>query len=371
MTDFPIQPLEASVLTERSFKSVNGDALCKALDVMLLGSTSQANRIIAHLYHYNVLNLKDYEVQTAGLHFGWAQSKQWPRCLSDPDPAKPLIGRPDTDYGDSAEVLRALEEKCRSNWDEGLRNKYPRFGMEDLNNAIATMNEQLIQDKPMSTRFWRLGQAIEIALILKEQSTAEDLLRKYIPDFTGVRDLSYEHGQLIFGGRHVWDLLGNGFLAKELHVSEEAIAKYVDSVLEMLTLRFENGPCRPCKDKSIKELIDLLDKTWLEIKPLEPDQSALVDCSNPVIPETFTHKGLSEQEIADMEKRLDTELPADFKEFLSLTNGPYQGPIMTIPEHLMTCSRLITHDLGPRIRTARTSVVGRIVMCVHRFLRLA
>ncbi len=54
-------------------------------------------------------------------------------------------------------------------------------------------------------------------------------------------------------------------------MSEEAIAKYVDCVLEILTQRFDNGPQRPCEGKSIKEIAELLDKIWLEIKPLEPN----------------------------------------------------------------------------------------------------
>lgn len=46
-------------------------------------------------------------------------------------------------------------------------------------------------------------------------------------------------------------------------MSEEVIAKYVDCVLEILTQRFDNGPQRPCKGKSIKEMVELVDKILL------------------------------------------------------------------------------------------------------------
>jgi hypothetical protein len=105
-------------------------------------------------------------------------------------------------------------------------------------------------------------------------------------------------------------------------VSEEAIAKYVDCVLEILTQRFDIRPQRPCKGKSIKEMVELPDKIWSEIKPLEPDNSELVNYGE-AVPATFTHKGVSEDERAEMEKRLEIQLPTDFKEFLSSRNGFY------------------------------------------------
>jgi len=359
MADFPIQPLPSSILTERyspsdthrailterSFRSVSHDALRKALDIMTLGSVLQANRIIELLYQYNVPNFEDDDIQTAGFHFGWAHSQQWPQCLLDPDPNKPLVGRQDTEYGNQPEALRWMEERCRSHWDEQLRSKYPAFDTEDLNQAITMLNHQDRVSMSMSGRLWRLSQAMEIALMLEERWTAEDLLRKYIPDFMAVREHYDERGHEIAAGRQVWALLGGGFFAKALHVSEEAIARYVDSVLETLTQRFHNGPQRPCKGKSIKEMVDLLDKLWLEIKPLEPDNSELVNCGE-AVPATFTHKGVSEDEIAEMEERLEIQLPTDLKEFLSSTNGFYHDKRMG-NNNLFTDASHMVWEKGP------------------------
>ncbi len=171
----------------------------------------------------------------------------------------------------------------------------------------------------MLGRLWWLSQAVEIALILEERWTAKDLLRKYIPDFMVVRENYDERGHEIAAGRQVWALLGGGFLAEALHISEEAIAKHVDSVLEILTQRFDNGPLRPCKGKSIREMVGLLDKLWSKIKPLEPSDSNCGEAE----PATVTHKYVGEDEIAAIETRLEVQLPTDAKDYLSWTNGFY------------------------------------------------
>lgn len=207
-----------------------------------------------------LLKFEDDRIRTPGLHSGWAESKQWPQRLLDPDLSKSLMGSQHKEYGNNPEGLRCMEEECRSDWDEPLRNEYPGFDTEDLNKGITTVNYQDNKDESRSGRLWRLFQAVEIALILEERSTEEDLLRRYIPDFAAVRQSFYERGHEIAAGRQVWALLSDGFLAKALHVSEEALVKYVQSLLETLTQRIENGPQRPYKDKSIKELIDVLDE---------------------------------------------------------------------------------------------------------------
>lgn len=84
-----------------------------------------------------------------------------------------------------------------------------------------------------------------------------------------VRGYYDERGHEIAACRQFWALFGGGFLAKALYVSKEALAKYVDSVLEILAQRFDKGPLRPCKDKSIRKMVDLVDNLWSEIKPLK------------------------------------------------------------------------------------------------------
>lgn len=203
MVAFPNQSLRQSILTDRSFRSVRHDALQEALDIMALGSVLQANRTISLPYHYNVLNFEYDDAQTAGFHFGWAHSKQWPQCLLNPDPIKPHVGRRDTEYGNKPEALRWMEEKYRGEWDEQLRNKYPAFDIEDLSRAITMLHLQDRGGNSMSGRLWQLSQAVEIALILEERWTAEDSSRKYIADFMTVRKYSDERGHEIAAGWQV------------------------------------------------------------------------------------------------------------------------------------------------------------------------
>lgn len=320
MSDSLLQPISPSFFTQRSLLDVVGDSLGQALQLMMLGSVSQANRIIEHLYHHDALDLGFWWFHAASLHFGWAQSKQWPKCLSGPDSHKPpFIPR----QGDLVETLQRFEELCQQLWDEDFRNKYPMYEMEDLNSAISMVNGQPDRGKGKLTKILRINQAVEIALILGEQPTAEDMLRRCIPYFSKRGLWMGGQDQEITQCRRAWSLLCDGFLARELHVSEEKIIKHADLFIQMLTARFRNGCHRPYNDNSTKELIHCLDDRWRQIMEVKPELLNLVGCDIPEVPNTFTHSGLKVQEIADIEKRLDTQLPPDFKEFLKLTNGIY------------------------------------------------
>lgn len=90
MAEFPLRPLDPSVLTECS---IAFDSMSRALDVMMLGSVLQANRIVSPLYQYNVF---DFDVDGSGvfrvgMHFGWAQSNVWPPFILRPDPINPRL----------------------------------------------------------------------------------------------------------------------------------------------------------------------------------------------------------------------------------------------------------------------------------------
>lgn len=163
-----------------------------------------------------LLKFEGDRIRTPGLHSGWAESKQWPQRLLDPDPNKPLMGSEHKEYGNNPEGLRWMEEECRSGWDEPLRNKYPDFNMEDLNRTVTMVKYQENDDELIPRWFKRLSQAVEIALMLEERSTAEDLSRRYISDSIAVRQSYYEQGHAIPTSWQVWALLGDRFLAKSI-----------------------------------------------------------------------------------------------------------------------------------------------------------
>ena len=352
MEEFPLQPLEPFVLTEPSYRRIANVAMSKALGLLIFGFVSEANKIVSLLYHHNVFDFDmDDHVTKACIHFAWAQSNAWPPFMLHPDPSKPrfvrAIGAAGEFFGDDEEVLGEMEEQWRgARWDNALRNKYPNFDVEDLNAAISLVNIEKYTYDTSSHAPRRLGQAIEIALILNHENTAKDLLRGAVADFLVLKKEKSQRAvniAVIGEGRRIWKILNTGFLAKEFTIENEDVSHYVDSLLSTLQQRFDNGPQRPFKDESIKELVDTLDKTWLEIIVLEHDQSALTNCEH-VIPKSFTHQGLSKKQIAEFEKRLGEDLPADFKEFLSVTDGFYDGKLEDSCEMFLPSSHMLWED---------------------------
>ena len=218
------------------------------------------------LYEQNLLIFHNYNITIGGLHFAWSHSNQWPSCLQDPDPNKFPIRRHVFKFGNDSEALAEVQEQGRRDWDEDLRDTHPRFDLQDLNQAVGMLNAVEDEDSVSSSRQWHISAAIEIALVLQQRSTAEDLWRQRVSDFTATDNNPYSNRQNFFAAQRVWEILCEEFVAGELSVSEEEITEYVEGILATLIQRFENGPERPFKDKPTKELVQTLDKIWLEIK---------------------------------------------------------------------------------------------------------
>jgi len=71
----------------------------------------------------------------------------------------------------------------------------------------------------------------------------------------------------------------------------------------------------------------------------------LVNCGE-AVPATFTHKGVSEDERVEMEKRLEIQLPTDVKGFLFSTNGFYHDNRIGI-DNMFTDASHMVWEQGP------------------------
>ena len=322
MDDFALEPLPSSILTNQKSREVSNAAIRKAVEVMIIGSVPQANRIIELLYHYNFISSDTWGIiffRTC-LHFAWAQSNRWPPFILETYPNKPMVG-PGVGgiWGDSEETLQKMDHSFIPSLSIDLRDKFPYFDDADLNYAITEANAA-----GGDYNFQWLGAAVQIALKLQHHNTAEDLLQKYTAVFTGPSHHDSLDICAIGSIRDVWPSLSSGFFAQALSIGDAEIADHVDRILDKLTERFENGPANgtPFKDHTMKDLVALLDKTWLEIDALEDGCKINNNC-NCDRPKTFTHQGLTNQQLLEFEKRLDIALPDDFIEFLSATDEFY------------------------------------------------
>ncbi|CAE7200313.1 SMI1-KNR4 domain containing protein [Pyrenophora teres f. teres] len=104
--------------------------------------------------------------------------------------------------------------------------------------------------------------------------------------------------------------------------------------------RFIHGPERPHVDKSIQELLQVLDQNYIAARKLDPESGRVMKVVEDIVTDTFLRPGVSEAQIRELEKRLaqnlslDAEddkpmlpngkngkLPEDYKEFLRISNG--------------------------------------------------
>lgn len=293
---------------------------------MILGSIKQANRIISLLYEHNLL---DIEVYREDMYFAWATSHEWPPFILDPNPDKLPFSRFEERQRlvDSPEYMQHMEWTAQGHWDVFLMEKYPNVDETDLNELVSSMyaGKDGLPPRP-SLQMKLLGMAIHMAIFLNYESQARELLSKAVEKWLASLAKRYEYQLRGFAtGRHVWTLLVDRFVPDEVGISEEAIVVYVDSVIEILSMRLANGPERAL-NKTVPELVHMLNQLYLDIRPLHKDSSTRINHIynySQGMPETFTHPGLTVDEVAETEARLHTKFPGDFKEFLMCTNGFY------------------------------------------------
>lgn len=113
----------------------------------------------------------------------------------------------------------------------------------------------------------------------------------------------------------VWPYLLKGALAKEIGVDDSKVKALGKEILDTVTEWFKNGPQGSVTDgKSVKELLEVCDKKTRENWPEEVE-----DLPKPK--SLFANKGADAKAIAELEKKLDVKLPADYKEFLGISDG--------------------------------------------------
>jgi hypothetical protein len=120
-----------------------------------------------------------------------------------------------------------------------------------------------------------------------------------------------------------WSILKDGALTRKMGVKEEETEELGKQALETFRKRFEEGPQKSdVTGNGIKELIDLITSNTISNPGAKQHWDEMGKESYPT---TLIRQPLSHTDIIALEDRLKTSLPADFKEFLSITNGLEQS----------------------------------------------
>jgi hypothetical protein len=332
----PLQRWSKTLLSERRSHSLITTVFSNALDLMLLGFTKDATRLLVELNKQNAFQFEgNYRLMRA-MHFAW-DGRSWPEFVERRDEAKPLYiyERVSGVGGTSKEFLAKLETDSREDWPQDLNEKYPDFDMSDLNNAISALNAQDPTGRERLNGKDFLACAIDIALGLGEEEQAEDLIRNHVVPAYSRLDMATESDEIsserslrqeVAQSRRYWKSPISQVLAQEFEIDKEAVKCYVDEGISIIGSRLTKGPNFPFSEKPISELLQVMDENYIAARNANPSAGEHLtidgfDVAN--IPPSFLRTGATKDEIQSLEEKLQRTLPEDYKEFLRISNGFY------------------------------------------------
>lgn len=122
--------------------------------------------------------------------------------------------------------------------------------------------------------------------------------------------------------RRAWRFFRSGALCKALNLDTSKLDDFAAQIESALTERFENGKLA-LDDLPIQRILEILDENAHK-NPEAQDELT----GGPPTEKTLFRDPASTEAIEEAEKKLGVELPADYKEFLRLSNGfgaPFGG----------------------------------------------
>lgn len=141
-----------------------------AIDVMILGYPSQANRLIQTLY--NSAHGLQFGSALWPLHLAWEATASSPDFVRTPDPDHNWDGFDDTEGGKKRWEI--LKNNPPGGFPRELAEKRPNFGPGDV--VFALKHPTRVQE------FWKtntpLAVALEVAMLAGDEETARELVKK-------------------------------------------------------------------------------------------------------------------------------------------------------------------------------------------------
>lgn len=194
----------------------------------------------------------------------------------------------------------------------------------DLKTELEALNYFLLYfDNAVEKPPYQVCQALSLATELASRNSKEDiaidLLKKWANKFG---KYPYDSAVTLIGcNRHVAPLLIKGIIADELGLTEENCKVFVDEAIAAIKYRMKNGLSLVYGDLDWNQLLQKL--SILSINK-EPDEYTELQRKNKWIgsePATL-------QAINSIEKKLNLQLPDDYKDFLKVSNGFSRFPLV-------------------------------------------
>ena len=267
------------------------------------------------------------------LHYAWDTSSTWPNFITDPQKDKLY---PNWATGDTPEdgpaLVPHLKGATREKWCKYTLQKDPA---EPVWTEADFLKAQEKSNCRNATRQDGHAPSIEIAFELGKDGVAIELVRKYLIAEGLMSDQpsrfiswSTVNQWQVLRSPRLWKLLSDGWLRRELGVTTQQVETFVDESVAWLDQRLRNGPSRPYRDHTVKELCHLFNDKCIKSKRLGGGQGATMSWEDDPdnMPDTFLAEPATDDEIQELEQKAKAEgytegLPGDYKEFLKVTNG--------------------------------------------------
>jgi hypothetical protein len=256
-----------------------------------------------------------------GLYFAWAEAGIWPECISEEHRTEEFLSglKKDLLWGQIMTIFQGQEYQFFDLGSEGE-------GLEALMGVLKTQGERAeVKVRYDEERYYILSRddiiCTALDMAVKEEGrnkdTGEKLMRFVMEDRERFIDK-------LGRSRAIWSRLKEGVLV--LPGEEEGIEMEYERVRGIVEERVKNGVLRPFKDKSMRELLEILDRNTVSHDEDEDNDGLQIDgiIANSRIVDgkrTVLHEPATESEIDALETKLDIVLPEGYKEFLRASNG--------------------------------------------------
>ncbi|KAJ4245754.1 hypothetical protein NW762_013878 [Fusarium torreyae] len=292
-----------NILTNPSLKDVYRDLISLAEEFAVLGHISTAKTLISLLLSQDSSEDSQREIQY--LNYALAETDNWPDEISMADREEKAL-----------EDI-AMHEPGVSPSDSGSEmgdSDYARF--HDL--LYTDEGCDATSGRSAKSRSAALADALAIAIDMASDGSSDireiEQDKKVQKVLVRISRRMHSDGavQSLTERRVNWTVLATGALARKIDVDIAKLDALAEEVIATFKERFENG--RKSQEGSIEELLMELDRNTRNNNDTHEE-------NDEPVPETLFSTPATDEQILEVERKLDIQLPNEYREYLRISNG--------------------------------------------------
>ena len=298
------------ILQEDDLVVVDQHIIDAAANLAVLGEIDTARELIS-LFFSETQGLSGYyPVEYSGLNYAWQLTGNWPQHM--PEKQK-TDGWEDTASYNYNEKWKNLPADAKELTQDGLE-AFMRLSMQEA--GVKYMHERDYESAQLVYAL-KSSVAIDEGRAGGQSETLSDTSLGFLKRMAA-RLHSKKQIQYLTECPRIWPYLITGALAKAEGISATDLKQEADDLLTAARQRLFEGrqPPNDLPTKSLKELLGVGEYNSIH-GPGKRERSE----AGWKPPTTFFKDPATEAQIKELEARLDTTLPGDFKSFLSISNG--------------------------------------------------